>query len=287
MRQTTEKSAKLGMQDSGRDCGNKSMDRQSYDSVSELRAMKPKFADNYAQYKTDGTNWLGVPTRAGVAEILDHGWAEGLAKVRRVLAKLSLPKMPSIRRHKVRADFGDEIDMQRVYGGNLATAWGTTKRLADPRRKATPACVNIVVRVGGHCGMSSEQLFWQGAAAVALVDALKKSGRACKLTAFSHCASSDSDASVEALVDIRVLEPGQQPDLEKLAAVLCLAGFFRTEVFKAMCNMPVVPATHLGYPTRGVPSLLKGEAGTLTVEVTGIYDEFSAKEFLEKVTKQF
>lgn len=286
MRQTTEKPENMPLQNGGHRGRPTKMDRQTYTSVAELRAMKPKFASHVQGHSHGGASWLGVGSTAEVAEILDHGWKVGLERVRKALAKLSLPVLPSIRRHKVRADFGDEIDMQRVYSGNLAQAWGATKRRIDPRKKATPTCVGIVVRLGGNCGTSAEQLFWQGAAAVALVDMLKKSGRACKLTAFYHGSDSSADGTTECMVDFKVVEPGQQPDLEKLASTLCLAGFFRTEIFKAICNMPIEPSCGLGCSTQGVPSILKKEVGEV-VEVTGIYDEGSAQRFLENVTKKF
>jgi hypothetical protein len=286
MRETMEKPENLPANGGIRPGGaQQRMVRHRWESVTELRQSKPKDAISYARnlVNRDPSNWLGAPDVKSVYRILDSGWPEGLRRVREALGKLAVPPLPSVRRAKARADFGDEVDMQRVWSGDLNRAWATTRRKFDPRRKAAQT-VTILCRLGGNCHLRADRLFWQGACAVALIDALKRSNRSVKLVAFMHSRAVDAATqTTEHLLELPILEAGQQADLEKLAAVLCLAGFFRTEGFKSICQTCAHVTPFLGYTTEGIPAILK--TGQKVIEVSSVYDEASAKAFLEKVVQ--
>lgn len=267
--------------------------RQRFESVAELRRMVPKHERVLNQHgcyeigiKCYGARtWHGTDSMAQTREFIDKGWADGLARVRKAFEALTIPALPSVRRAKVRADFGDEVDMQRVWSGDLSRAWGTTRRQSDPRRKAKQT-VTVLCRVGQNCNVSAEQLFWQGAAALALVDALRKSGRSVKLIGYSHSKNVSQDNRFDTLVELAVLEPGQQIDMEKVASVLCLAGFFRTEFFKAEYNLPAPPHSGLGRNDSEIPPCLKANSQD-TIFLGGCYDKDSAQRQLNEIAKKF
>lgn len=263
--------------------------RQSFDGARELHDLKtPRNFDLYKRYRGDLARpgqaaWLGGDL-ATVDRLVEQGWPEGVELIRKNLGELKVPQLPSMRREKTRADFGDEVDMQRVWSGDLGRAWATTKRRIDPKRNKPAQTVTLFVRIGGDAHCQPEHLFWQGAAAVAVAEAMRKSGRACRVRAFEF-AHSYGRQFVKGLVDLTLVEPGQQPNLEMLAVVMCHAGYFRTEIFKANANIPTPGMINFGTTDSNTPEILKAEAGDRAFFIENIYDKASCQRFIENVLK--
>lgn len=227
---------------------------QHFDSIHEIMRMNPTLSGNMEKYrssvlergKTDQSWWGWYGGFDKLNQMLDEGWPEGLAKMDKYLGELSLPVMRSARRVKKRAAFGDEVDIQRIYNGDLERAWSTTERQigsAVGRHNAI-----IQVDVSTSASVSSEKAFWRGAAATALTKILVESGRNVQIL----ITETTSDVFVKSrdyqLNTIMLKEFDQPMNIENV--MLCTSvGFHRGYVFKAkLLEEKYVCQGSLGYP---------------------------------------
>jgi hypothetical protein len=122
--------------------------------------------------------------------------------------------------------------MSRVWAGRVDVAWQRCER----EQRIGPQSVCILVKIGGIASVSAETLFWRGAAALRLADLLTEAGYNVELEA-AHTSAHVSDSDGFAL-QVPIKEATAPLDLNSLAVVVCLAGFFRYTVFRAMCACP-------------------------------------------------
>lgn len=182
-----------------------------------------------------GANWYGVFTHSQAEAIIRSGqWEEGVARLRAALDGLgeSLPPR-SIKRQRVRRDFGSEVDIHQYWAGRADIAWSDCRRLS----KVGPKAVTIIVKVGGLAGVRAESMFWRGAAALKLADVLTTSGYNVELEA-SHTSRNVGHNGEGFAVTIPVKAATAPLDLNSLAVTCCLGGYFRIAIFKMMCAMP-------------------------------------------------
>lgn len=168
------------------------------------------------------SNWYGLDKDHNFEQVRDltlAGWPEGLMRMDKALGSLEIDVPPiSIRRRRLRSDFGDELDIHRVYSGDVAHAFTTMKRPPGSKRKP----LSIVVDSIASGGRDADSMFWQGAAAIKLGELLSNAGYTVELySAFKARAHCD--------VDLRVLTKasGAPLDLCSAAATLALPAFFR------------------------------------------------------------
>lgn len=170
----------------------------------------------------DNAGWYGLPAShdfAGVRELVLAGWPDGLRRMDEALGSIEIPIPPiSVRRKRMRSDFGDELDIHRVFSGDFARAFGSMKRPPGTKRRA----LQIVVDSIASGGRDADEMFWQGAGAIKLAELLSSAGYTVELySAFK--------ASANCKIDLRVLTKasGAPLDLCAAAATLALPAFFR------------------------------------------------------------
>jgi len=172
------------------------------------------------------TSWLGVPSVDALRKVLTKGWQAGAERIDKIPLG-ELPEPTSIRRRRVRADQGDELDMQAVYRGDLSRAWSRTKR----QSRASVRSVSIVIDLAGNSNVTSEQLFWRGASGLRLADELTKAGYSVAI----YGAAGAADVSVEGYENVaqfvEIKAEDSPLDMDRLAALTGLSGFFRTSLF--------------------------------------------------------
>jgi hypothetical protein len=95
--------------------------------------------------------------------------------------------------------------------------------------------VSIDVAVGGNAGTSAEQLFWAGASAVALSDALEGAGYRVEI--FSTAAT-DHGNGKGSLSRMRVKASGEPMNTNLVAALMALPATFRWYHFNATAASP-------------------------------------------------
>ena len=234
--------------------------------------------------RKDNIRWFGVP--GGVAEVETlrrKGWPEGVKKAREKVGDIGeLPMLRSYRRVRRFRNFGDEIRIERVYGGDLNRAWETRER--EARSGISVGVVRIVVCIGGNFGMRADQLFYRGATAIMLADALERAGISTDIIAYTN----DSDLYIgrrgrmsdprHRMDLIKVKQQGQPLDIDAVAAVICLAGYFRHYIFKAWCSMDEELPGGLGYLCS---ELIHTEVRPGDIIIRNVDSADSAKEFIK------
>jgi hypothetical protein len=146
----------------------------------------------------------------------------GVTQVSELAAQLSAPTPVSRRRKPIRAAEGDELDMGRVWQGDLEHAWRNTKR----EQSVGPSRVLVAVQINAHAGVSAERLAWRGATALAYTNALLDAGFAVELIA---CTRNDllDDTRTHYSCDVTLLPAGGQLDIHKLASLVASGLLFR------------------------------------------------------------
>lgn len=175
---------------------------------------------------SSGEEWLGAPTVKELQRRLREGWADGVKKIEQIATReLSAPA--SVRRRKSRGDAGDELDMQAVWRGDLNRAWSRTKRA----NRVGTRSVSIVIDLCASAGVSSSKLFWRGASALRLAQLLTESGYAVALYGAFGGNRVDSSGKLSLAQLVEIKSQDSPLDMDKLAALTAMAGFFRTSLF--------------------------------------------------------
>lgn len=181
--------------------------------------------DNGHSHKRE---WLGVPKGSGlgtsaIVELVRNGWTEGLARINDTLGQIApdIAAPLDLRRRLVWGDAGDEIDIHRVYSGQLQTAWRKSARSA--RRTLRHVSLAVDVLCGGK--LDADVLFWRGAALVRLVDLLQEYGYIVSVMA-GFCGQTFGNENVDCRITIK--QPDQPVTLVDLAACTALPAFFRS-----------------------------------------------------------
>jgi hypothetical protein len=218
---------------------------------------------------------------ASLDKLHEKGWAAGsekaMALAEGLLDQVSEPI--GIRRRVRFSDDGDEFDKERMLDGHLETAWRTSTR---QYAVATPI-INITVGWGGNCDLSHEQLFWSGAAALALIRVLENAGYQTSLTAV--CANDLHSQTENIAICARVKQAGEYLRSDAVASIICHGATFRTYLFAAYVSSPFRIPGGLGHNCnvdRVIPAAIA--AGVLEVPqviLPDVYNEHDAKLAIE------
>ena len=211
--------------------------------------------------------WLGL-SFDDASEVFETGkWAEGAERLKRLTSQVKAQEAMSVRRRRTRGDFGNEVDMQRVYSGQLDRAWSRTKRdsIKTGRKNITLIC-----SVGNTYKVPAEEFLWRGAAACALTDALEKAGYRVQIVAYSAVLDLDRASKNESSCCTIRLKPYEtRSDMNALAACLCLAAFLRVRVFQYRCRIPgIVDISQ----EMGISSFIQPPAKTFNADEGGIIE---------------
>jgi hypothetical protein len=194
-----------------------------------------------------------------LARRINEGWEEGAERIRQLQAtEMTQPK--SVKRHMVRADQGDSLDIHAVYRGDLNTAWRRTKR----DRRPSPAVVRVVAVVAGSCMQSPNQFFYRGAAVAKLTDLLTQAGYSVEVVAACVAQQIGADRNGDYCHTITLKHSTAPLDLSQLAAVLCQQGFVRYYMFKSFTALATKVGRHFGW--YGSPTALNKLAVDATTE---------------------
>jgi hypothetical protein len=174
--------------------------RARFDGLSSLMAYVTQpwpFAEDFGLARSiyernlntqaDRPEWYGMnpadtlsPCRKA-QQMATDGWPEGVEMFQSL--RESLPDLPapvSAKRRRIRAEFGDALDMPRVWRGDLEHAW---ERCSRQSSRAT-APITIAMHFGCPSSTSGETLQWRAVAAVVLADALQAAGYSVQILAY-------------------------------------------------------------------------------------------------------
>ena len=167
----------------------------------------------------DLTNWLGAPTLSEFNNRLQKGWNEGVEKIQKIATKEINPM--SLRRRKIKADQGNDLDIHAVYRGDLSRAWTKTKKQA---KAGTTRSVSLICNLSCSHSVTSEKLFWRGASVLKLADVLIQAGYNVSIYG---AAGTDCYSKRKLFQFIEIKAEDQPLDISNLASLVAMPGFKR------------------------------------------------------------
>jgi hypothetical protein len=154
--------------------------------------------------------------------LVRDGWARGLKLMEKVAGKVTAPTPKAVRRVQRWGRQGDDIDMQRVWHGDIDTAWRETQRdmRSGPRR------VRVLVDSIASGYVDADEMRWRGVAALKLTDMLTEAGYSVQVESVMCTPCDGHTYKVRTIVK----DYTQPTDLLTLAATTALPAFFRSLV---------------------------------------------------------
>ena len=175
------------------------------------------------QHEWQGTDADRLPSESSAADtvkrLIKSGWQRGVQLMSKVQSKVDIPQPVNIRRRGRWTDAGDEIEMQRVYAGDLEHAWRRTMRTSG----RGPARVRILVDSIASAGVDADRMRWRGVAALVLADALTGAGYSVQ----NESVMVGSGYGGEYRGSVIVKDYQSPLDLSALAATTAMPAFFR------------------------------------------------------------
>ncbi len=269
------------------------MVERHFDSVKQFTDLKPSGINiNRHTVRDDyfpegcGHNlysWFGTTGGiTGVDEAVNHGWSEGEARARAIMSQINHDIAPahSIKRHKRRGDYGDTIDIQKVYHGELDTAWDRMERAPI----VGSSVKTIWTSITGAARRSSDDLFYKGVAAAILTDILENAGYGVEIIIYLHTQGTFHRSRETFYTDVVCKSPDEPFDFSRLITCTALAGFFRYHGFKAMLSEDQRCSSGLGYVIESPPEHLITEGDII---LNNIYSERAAIRMITDVLSKF
>ena len=238
-----------------------------YESIEEIEeigipnALKYNYEiyNNYMKEQKSSA-WFGggVRTPKEAMQKIKDGWPEMLQRLNdmwgdeRPELSLAASVVKVRRRKRHRKDYGDTLDMQRVWNGQLDTAWERPER--EHRLTATQRHATLYIDMGTTCGTSADATLWRAAAAMLICDILVQAGRAVEIYVGDSGAGAYPGGGPTYMQNaVRVKSYTQPLYMERLAAMVSMAYFRSYGFFTIMAN-PYKSTPSLGQPIhRGIP----------------------------------
>ena len=188
-----------------------------------------------------------------------------------------------------RGDFGDELDIHKVYQGQMDTAWRRTERIVQDE---THSLVTLFVDYAGNCDVKARDTLWRTALTTRLVSELEAAGKSVKVVVGSASRGALRNKDYKYTTTSVVVKDYNQPlSIERLASMTHI-GFFRAFGFTAKCMYPYAVTGNLGYHAEAedhLPIQLQEEvdAGhTRFVQIRAVTRLDQAVRELERAYKQ-
>jgi hypothetical protein len=128
------------------------------------------------------------------------------------------------RRKPVRAAFGDEIDIHRVYAGDLENAWRKTVHIQEEKHfHLVHVMINTVYSASENC----VNTLWNAAATVKIVSDLEAAGKSVAVTVLFPTTATFKESRKGLCVAMNIKKYNERLTPERLAA-MTHAGFMRS-----------------------------------------------------------
>lgn len=238
----------------------------------------------------DSTDWS--PTNWTETErLMKEGWAEGRAKGHEALGALEMPKLPSFRKKTFWGAQGSQIDMRRVYSGQLDRAWKHRRPVESDAPKMKCHNVTILVDICANGGVTSDQMFWQGAAAAWMTTALEEAGRNVRLVIYDKTSNAfHDDGDHGYLCGVVIKDYGYPMDENNLWYFTSHSGVLRRYFFSfaLVCsgNYPSASVgSHATYHEGDFANALNSDDGDIEINISSCYTKQSCINQIEKLRK--
>lgn len=197
-----------------------------YGSLADLLKTLPQ---SVGEGRVTDQEWCGftpadnVKTSGQALNLVKNGWHDGAERIAREVESLDAPSARVVRRRGTWGPQGDTVDMQRVYGGALDLAW----RRMLPVNVSGPRRVRLVADVGARSNVTSESMFWRGAALAKLADVFVTAGYAVEILSANVANNASKPGGPDHLVSVVVKDSSAPIDPSAVAALTALPWFKR------------------------------------------------------------
>lgn len=190
----------------------------------------------------DAAWYGGLRSDSEAREILTGGWVDGVSRLNDLRRDLGEIPTAKCRVRRVRfADQGDDLVIDRAMRGDWDQAWRTSRR----EQTSGPQTIELFTLYGGACSLDADEIFYKGAVATVVADALENAGYSVRLVAsFMHRDTSKSSRVGRS--DIILKEASEPLRIDGVASVLCHAGIFRSYGFRVLMALPFELNSALG-----------------------------------------
>lgn len=147
------------------------------------------------------------------------------------------------KRKKVRREFGNELDIHRVYQGKLDTAWTNTERIEVDQEHHL---ITILIDIGGNCNIDAMQALWTAAACMKYIEVLEKAGK--QIQVIVGGVATNAAGKYDMSISMVVKKYDEQLNVERLSA-MCHIGYYRSAGFVAKLSSSQTCNKGLGFST--------------------------------------
>ena len=233
---------------------------------------------------SEASEWFGprLTSYQKFQNALNRGWDYGIKKAKEMSAKVKIPQIESVKRKTFRGREGDFLDIHKVNRGQFDIAWTKRKRAS----KVTKKCFTLSVHIGGAWTLSADRLFWRGIATVSLAKALVTAGHSVEIVAYTADGGLIRGEKAHKFYTV-IVKPFEMPiNLSSLVSTICLAGFFRTEFFKAYLTDPKECCSGLGYVIDdNLPDEVLKRGGETVSIPDNLETDYAVTNWLEKTVQ--
>lgn len=145
-------------------------------------------------------------------------------------------------RKRIHSDQGDELDIEKMYQGDIDSCWTKTSRVEID---STHKFVTLFIENGDNWSEDVYSSFWRSAIAVFLTRELERAGKNVKIIIGSCAYHSMIGCSKLLNQSITIKEYNQRISMERIAAMTHL-GFFRSVSLALYCLAPYKLARGMG-----------------------------------------
>jgi len=274
----------------GRKIANYTQFESVEDYLSHLESGRISKANERSRYR--GLWEDGPPPRGGtslewyggvwginaMARLVRGGWRDGAAMLRRAISTIEVPTIQSIVKRPTWASEGDDVDVSRVYGGDLDRAWRSTRRGLT---SGTSRNVRILVPLAANCNVSAKNYSWRGGAACVLADALEDAGYRVEIVGFVQTSNLFANNRLKyhsIVLTVKFKSLDEPLEVERIAA-MAHPGFFRVLTFAKFLMEPNECEDSLGSTIYGDPVLEREDGDVVIGDVFSAQD---AEQFLSR-----
>lgn len=270
----------------------------TYDSLEDFEKHGTKLAREYNParardsvfQRSGGAQWWGMNADAvTVMQKVRDGSPMFLKSLEPMMEQLNTeiqmePHEVRVRRRKRhQGDYGDVLNMAKVYQGQLDTAW--ERPIKDSKLTPSERYASLFIDSSISWNITFDETLWRSAAALKICDILQQGGRNIEIYSGITLEDPYYRGPMRFRCGIRCKEYTQPLQPERLATMVSTA-FFRTFGFLSVMATRYPVQEGLGRPMQtGLPKQLqeRKDAGELVVRIGNCYSLGDAKRLVENV----
>lgn len=277
-----------------------------FDSLDEMERELPKsvaLGANRKRYSEilagRGDGWcrtqLGVPSMAVANDAIANGSEPLLNQLQPLIERLrqalglgtAAALQLDVRRRKLRrGDHGDNLDMGRVWGGELDTAWSRPVRW--PKVSATQRYCTVFTDCAMPAYCDADDSLWRAAMSQCLVEILTRMGFSTEVWCGATGVRRFERGPYKHFCGVKIKD-FTQPLNESRLAVMMHAMFYRSRIWAMYCDAPYQLVGSLGNPAQSglvMPLRERAANGERVFRVSNVTSADSAVVEIQRIVDE-